>query len=50
MDNETSMGGDEGSPMSFLMDNLVPVMVTAGCVTAGLAGTLFAVKSESKKR
>lgn len=52
MDNESSYATetamvDEGS---FLTDNLVPLMVTTGCVTAGLLGTLFAVKNESKKR
>jgi len=63
MDNESSLlltsststaaaaaAGDEGSPLSFLMDNLVPVIVTTGCVTVALLGTLMAVKKESKKR
>lgn len=49
--DETTMV-DEGSPesSSSLTDRLVPLMVTMGCVTMGLLGTLFAVKNESKKR
>ena len=51
MDNETTMGVmDEDSPMSFLAENLVAVVVTTGCVTLGLLGALLAVKSESKSR
>jgi hypothetical protein len=55
MDNESfytteSTMVDEGASASFLTDNLVPLMVTTGCVTVGLFGALFAVKNESKKR
>mmetsp|Transcript_16118 Transcript_16118/g.34957 ORF Transcript_16118/g.34957 Transcript_16118/m.34957 type:complete len:721 (+) Transcript_16118:152-2314(+) len=49
MDNGTTIV-DEESPMSFWTDNIVPVVVTTGCVTLGLLGTLLAVKSQSKNR
>jgi len=41
---------EEGAAVSFLMDNLVPVMVTTGCITVGLLGALIAIKKESKRR
>ena len=41
---------DEGSPVAYLMENLAPFVVTTGCVTVALLGTLFAIKNESKKR
>ena len=41
---------DEGAAASFLTENLVPVMVTTGCITMGLLGALFAIKKESKRR
>lgn len=53
MVNETTgtMGADQESPsLSFLMDNIVPVLVTTGCLTVGLMGALFSIKSQSKKR
>mmetsp|Transcript_14447 Transcript_14447/g.40207 ORF Transcript_14447/g.40207 Transcript_14447/m.40207 type:complete len:731 (+) Transcript_14447:436-2628(+) len=49
MDNETTMVVDQESS-SFLADNIVPFMVTTGCLTIGLLGTLLAVRTESKNR
>ena len=49
--NESATKMDDGSsPASFLSDNLLPMIVTTGCVTVGLMGALFAVKKESKRR
>lgn len=51
MDNGTeTMMADDGSPASFLADNLVPLMVTTGCLTVGLLGALLQFKKESKRR
>ena len=54
MDNESSYETitmvDDGSTASFLTENLVPLMVTTGCLTVGLFGALFVVKKESKRR
>jgi hypothetical protein len=32
------------------MDNLIPILVTTGCITVALFGTLIAIRKESKKR
>jgi hypothetical protein len=36
--------------MEFIMDNLIPVLVTTGCITVALFGTLIAIRKETKKR
>jgi hypothetical protein len=36
--------------MEFLMDNLIPVLVTTGCITVALFSTLIVIRKESNKR